>query len=169
MDISLLRQHLQNVQKKSLAESALDLPPNLFKFLSTINPKIDFKYLPNQMGHRGADGFVAFRSSSITLRSLFVPTESDVAVYGKAALRGVYRWYHNDTPPGRDSYEKQAADLHNPLGGSGLVKLDLQKGTIHFLDAEKMEKDDSRLQWEGRKYDVKRLTAFTQKFIEQQV
>jgi len=73
------------------------------------------------------DAYIVFRSySGFRDRSLFLPDKNDKAVFSASELKNVFRWYHQDNP----SMQSR---------GSGLIKIDLSKGTAQFVNNDKFE------------------------------
>jgi len=112
-----------------------------------------------QKGINGADGWVKIKNASAQSRALWLPDADDVAFFGKSELKKVYRFYVSDNPPSHPS----------STGGTGLVKLDVNAGTIQFLDQQKYVANDQKLtgSW-GRTYKIDSVTVFNKKFLENQ-
>lgn len=109
MDTSLFKKHLLSTQK----------------ILSESVEIIDDTQRPKGYTTLG-DAYIAFRSFNFRDRSLFLPDKNDKANFSASELKNVFRWYHQDNP----SMQSR---------GSGLIKIDLSKGTAQFVNNDKFE------------------------------
>jgi hypothetical protein len=129
--------------KEILNEASPDkLPPN-------------FTVKIGRRGLNGSTGWISFKNSGVRDRSLFPCDKDDIAYYGQANLKNVFRWYHNDNPPGH----------HDTTGHGGLVYIDVTDNTARLSDAEKSEKVENQVIW-GRDLAIKTVTIFDKSFLD---
>ena len=132
----------------NLFRKALARQQNILQEGATVLDKTD------KAGHNGADAYIIFRYEAAEDRSIWLPTKSDIAHYGKSALKKVKRWYHNEDP-------------NNGInGGSGLVYVDIKSGLIKFLDGTK--DNDKKLNWHHARFTLERIALFSKKVLENQ-
>jgi hypothetical protein len=132
-----------NLFKKSLASKQ--------KILSEATQVVD---KTNTTGHNGSAAYITLKNQKAESRSIWLPDASDIAHYGKSALKKVYRWYYNENP-------------NNGInGGSSLIKVDIHAGQVYFLNLN--YDNDSTLVWESRPNMLEKITIFDKKVLDNQ-
>lgn len=113
----------------------------------------------DKRGINDADGWVKIKNPEFKNRALWLPDANDKSFWSSSELKKVYRFYVNDNPTKHPNYS-----------GTGLVRLDIQAGTIQILDQDKYEKSGEKLSpsvW-GRTYKVDEVVIFNKDFLKNQ-
>ena len=100
-------------------------------------------------------GYIAFSNKNIADRSVYMPDNNDKSVWSTSDLKKIFRWYGND-------------DLNSKK--TGLVKVDIDKGTARFLDDKKFVKNNQDLSkdvWD-REYKLKFINVFSRDLLKNQ-
>lgn len=133
---------------------------NIFrKFLGTITESVIVTDKIGKRGINGADGWIKVKNAEFKDRALWLPDDNDRSFWNSSELKGVYRFYVNDNPKN-----------HPQFTGSGLLKLDVEAGTVQTLDKDKYMKANERLNssvW-GRPYKVSEVVVFNKDFLKHQ-
>ena len=100
-------------------------------------------------------GYIAFSNKNIVDRSIYMPDNNDKSVWSTSDLKKIFRWYGND-------------DLNSKK--TGLVKVDIDKGTARFLDDKKFVRNNQDLSkdvWD-REYKLKYINVFSRDLLKNQ-
>jgi len=100
-------------------------------------------------------GYIAFSNKNIADRSVYMPDNNDKSVWSTSDLKKIFRWYGND-------------DLNSKK--TGLVKVDIDKGTARFLDQKKFVRNNQDLSkdvWD-REYKLKFINVFSRDLLKNQ-
>jgi len=100
-------------------------------------------------------GYIAFSNKNIADRSIYMPDNNDKSVWSTSDLKKIFRWYGND-------------DLNSKK--TGLVKVDIDKGTARFLDDKKFVRNNQDLSkdvWD-REYKLKFINVFSRDLLKNQ-
>ena len=100
-------------------------------------------------------GYIAFSNKNIADRSVYMPDNNDKSVWSTSDLKKIFRWYGND-------------DLNSKK--TGLVKVDIDKGTARFLDDKKFVRNNQDLSkdvWD-REYKLKFINVFSRDLLKNQ-
>lgn len=128
---------------------------HLIKNQKNISESTDVRMKLGQASKRGQVGWVSIKNKQTMDRALFLPDRNDKAFWSKAQLNKVYRWYRNDDPNNNTT---------------GLIKVDLKRGTFQYIDQSKYEKNDEDLSkdvW-SRPLKIDYVTVFDNELLKHQ-
>jgi hypothetical protein len=116
------------------------------KFKEFISEKVELVFKSGR-GYNNSVAHIAFSNKGISDRSIFLPSINDKSVWSSSDLKDVFRWYGNDDPKDKRT---------------GLIKIDVSKGTVKFIDDKKYIKNNEDLSkdvW-GREYKLNKIVVF---------